>query len=139
MLPTSKLPVEQTHFKTIPTVEMSYNGIHPPTAVDGELDKKLQALHTGVKPSYLGDDMDHSARPGRAALSPSPRLEERQRADREREAVKDMAESYSTILRCVGEDPSRQGLLKTPERAAKAMLYFTKGYDEKIAGESVTM
>lgn len=41
--------------------------------------------------------------------------------------------AYRTILESVGEDVNRQGLLRTPDRAAKAMLYFTKGYDEKIA------
>ena len=35
----------------------------------------------------------------------------------------------------MGEDPTRPGLLKTPERAAKAMMYFTKGYDETIQGK----
>ena len=46
-----------------------------------------------------------------------------------------MAISYKSILERVGEDPSRQGLLKTPERAAKALMYFTKGYEENIAGK----
>ncbi|XP_068135818.1 GTP cyclohydrolase 1-like [Hyperolius riggenbachi] len=40
--------------------------------------------------------------------------------------------AYSTILKELGEDPSREGLLKTPLRAAKAMQYFTKGYHETI-------
>ena len=46
----------------------------------------------------------------------------------------EMKRSYSALLCSVGEDPSRQGLLKTPERAARALLFFTKGYDEQIAG-----
>lgn len=37
-----------------------------------------------------------------------------------------------TILECVGEDPNQPGLLKTPERYAKAMLFFTKGYGQNI-------
>jgi GTP cyclohydrolase I len=32
----------------------------------------------------------------------------------------------------VGENPEREGLLHTPERYAKAMLYFTKGYEERV-------
>ncbi|KAL4630378.1 GTP cyclohydrolase 1 [Arapaima gigas] len=43
-----------------------------------------------------------------------------------------LVSAYSTILSCVGEDPHRQGLLKTPLRAATAMQYFTKGYQENI-------
>ena len=50
------------------------------------------------------------------------------------DAVRDMADAYRMIITSVGEDPARQGLLRTPERAAKAFLYFTKGYDEKIKG-----
>ncbi|XP_057692346.1 GTP cyclohydrolase 1 isoform X1 [Corythoichthys intestinalis] len=43
-----------------------------------------------------------------------------------------LAEAYTTILRGLGEDPQRQGLLKTPWRAATAMQFFTKGYQETI-------
>ena len=43
---------------------------------------------------------------------------------------------YSKLLTSVGEDVERQGLRKTPQRAAKALLFFTKGYDESVAGKS---
>jgi len=46
--------------------------------------------------------------------------------------TKDMANAYRTLIGTIGEDPNRGGLLKTPERAAKAFQYFTKGYNEKI-------
>ena len=43
--------------------------------------------------------------------------------------VSEMAEHYRAILRLLGEDPDREGLIKSPERIAKAMLFFTNGYD----------
>ncbi|TDG98006.1 hypothetical protein EPR50_G00212440 [Perca flavescens] len=41
--------------------------------------------------------------------------------------------AYTSILRELGEDTDRQGLLRTPLRAAKAMQFLTKGYHETIS------
>lgn len=43
--------------------------------------------------------------------------------------VAEIASHYEAILRLLGEDPDREGLRKTPERAAKAMLDITAGYN----------
>jgi GTP cyclohydrolase I len=41
----------------------------------------------------------------------------------------DLASHYEEVLKQIGEDPNREGLLKTPERVAKAMQFLTHGYD----------
>ncbi|NQX43578.1 GTP cyclohydrolase I [Pedobacter steynii] len=43
--------------------------------------------------------------------------------------IASVANHYSDILTQLGEDPSREGLIKTPERVAKALQYLTHGYD----------
>ena len=40
-----------------------------------------------------------------------------------------LSDSYRVVIEGVGEDVFRDGLLKTPERAAKAMQFLTSGYD----------
>ena len=44
--------------------------------------------------------------------------------------VRKMARHYREIIHLLGEDPGREGLLKSPERIAKAMLFFTGGYNQ---------
>lgn len=44
-------------------------------------------------------------------------------------ATQEIAGFYDKILKALGENPSREGLVKTPERVAKALQYLTHGYD----------
>ncbi|KAK9882225.1 hypothetical protein WA026_019740 [Henosepilachna vigintioctopunctata] len=48
------------------------------------------------------------------------------------EHLPDLTAAYKTIISSLGEDAEREGLLKTPERASKAMLFFTKGYQQSV-------
>lgn len=45
------------------------------------------------------------------------------------ETIEKLSAHYREILALLGEDPNREGLLKTPERVAKAMAFLTQGYD----------
>lgn len=47
------------------------------------------------------------------------------------EANDELMANYKRIIELLGENPEREGLLKTPERVAKAMQYLTKGYHEE--------
>ncbi|EAR01182.1 GTP cyclohydrolase I FolE [Maribacter sp. HTCC2170] len=49
------------------------------------------------------------------------------------EITNDVKDRYSKIIEEIGEDVSREGLVKTPERAAKAMLFLTQGYQQDAA------
>lgn len=44
--------------------------------------------------------------------------------------TQEIAAHYKEILRLLGEDPDREGLVKTPERVAKALQFMTKGRNE---------
>ena len=43
--------------------------------------------------------------------------------------IESLKEHYSKVLELIGEDPSREGLIKTPERVAKAIQFLTQGYE----------
>ncbi|XP_005986532.1 GTP cyclohydrolase 1 [Latimeria chalumnae] len=86
----------------------------------------------GLAPSAK-ERQDSLSRADRSARPADSWKEEHTRSVEENERnLPILTAAYSTVLRGLGEDPEREGLRKTPWRAAKAMLFFTKGYQEKI-------
>lgn len=54
-----------------------------------------------------------------------PNLENKQSLD-------DLTQAYSAMIEAVGEDPDREGLLRTPNRAARALAFLTQGYQQDL-------
>lgn len=109
------------------------NSYHPDP--DVELAAKVKQITLAKKNSFHDNDSKSSP------LSPKYSLENgfvkeaaTQRVDTGKSVLEVLSGHYRQILAGIGEDTSRVGLLKTPERAAKAMLFFTKGYQENVKG-----
>ena len=48
----------------------------------------------------------------------------------DKEPTEELVKNYRSIISLLGENPEREGLLKTPERMAKSMQYMTQGYQQ---------
>lgn len=68
--------------------------------------------------------------PAKSTLS---RLNETPIERKAREAK--IAAAVRVLLEGIGEDPEREGLLMTPERYAKALLWMTHGYERRLTGK----
>ncbi|XP_060575280.1 GTP cyclohydrolase 1-like [Ruditapes philippinarum] len=90
---------------------------------DLELEAKLKALTTGKTNSF---DFEGETKMSKI----KKKVEEEAKYE---SSVTEISQHYKAVLGALGEDTERQGLQKTPERAAKAMMFFTKGYRESIA------
>ncbi|KAI1473307.1 hypothetical protein K445DRAFT_321996 [Daldinia sp. EC12] len=93
----------------------------------GKKQKKARNEGTETRSPSPVIDFDGLSRPSRGTRE---RLEES--SEQAAERLEKMRGAIRTILECVGEDPDREGVLDTPTRYAKAMLFFTKGYQQNV-------
>ncbi|GKU10096.1 unnamed protein product, partial [Fusarium langsethiae] len=97
------------------------------------------------KPSNLGVSVDSTTLsvPDQYKKSPVPvsssgdlSIKTRTRQGENQEQVvlrlEKMQGAVRTLLECIGEDPDRDGLLDTPSRYSKALLFLTKGYHANL-------
>lgn len=74
------------------------------------------------------------AQGGAKGIERSPIGEGYERIDQyDPKLVERISNHYGDILKAIGEDPKREGLVRTPERVAKALQYLTHGYDQDPA------
>ncbi|GAB7330475.1 hypothetical protein MBLNU13_g02084t1 [Cladosporium sp. NU13] len=95
----------------------------PPTPAAGS---RSQSPFITANPTV---DFDGLSWPSAGTLE---RLRERENPEEAAARLKKLSGAVRTILECIGEDPEREGLHGTPERYAKAMMFFTKGYEENL-------
>lgn len=74
-------------------------------------------------------DFDGLSWPSTGTLA---RLHEKESPEEAQARLQKLAGAVRTMLECIGEDPDREGLNGTPMRYAKAMMFFTKGYEENL-------
>ncbi len=55
-----------------------------------------------------------------------------QSVEEEARTIEELAEHYRELLIGIGEDPTREGLVDTPQRAAKALHFLTRGYRQNL-------
>lgn len=96
-----------------------------------------KTVDSSMRSSQGSPDSNETEKLGAVVSSSSPKLVDIQRDFNptlvQARRLDQLVEAYTNILSAVGENIQRPGLLKTPERAAKALLYFTKGYEERVS------
>ncbi|KAK7695461.1 hypothetical protein QCA50_000097 [Cerrena zonata] len=105
-----------------PHVREGY-GFRPTSGISTPVVSSVQVGISGLIPDPNG--LGWPAKSTVSRLNATPE----ERAAREQK----LASAVRTILDCIGEDPDREGLVRTPQRYAQALMWMTRGYEERLA------
>lgn len=114
-------PTDLDHTNT-----MTNHSKDPETDTDRSLAAEKPILHSGQR---LFSPITNSDAPSQPMNVSQSRINEGPEQAKMR--LEKMCRAVRTLLECIGEDPNREGLLATPSRYAKALLFLTKGYQSK--------
>lgn len=92
------------------------------------------AEHAGQRPRTGSRSAPDASEAALQTLSATLSSRTGQGPDDERLTLERMAQACATLLECIGEDPQREGLLQTPMRMAKSLLFCTQGYAQGLRG-----
>ncbi|KAJ3143974.1 hypothetical protein HK101_002907 [Irineochytrium annulatum] len=113
------------------------NGPLPPS-YPKHVPSSLSPFQPAINRSIAAQPHSRSSTPlsieqdGLAWPSVGTRLRKEETPESRERRLQRMSEAVATLLECVGEDPEREGLQATPMRMAKAMMFFTKGYEQSL-------
>ncbi|KAL2786864.1 hypothetical protein BJX62DRAFT_205400 [Aspergillus germanicus] len=135
-LPESDAPAAD-HASSYDSPRRRSSVVTKPTLNDPARDPRDEALALTPPATVSRPDSPYTLNPpidfdGLSWPCPGTRARLESSPEENEERIKKLSGAVRTILECIGEDPEREGLRGTPERYAKAMLYFTKGYEENV-------
>jgi GTP cyclohydrolase IA len=106
---------------------VSSNGLNSSSGSNGSNQVLVRDSVSSVDGSLVDAPINVTIRPDR-----STHIEPATPTEKIEVSMEDMMDSVRTMLLAVGEDPDREGLLKTPKRVAEAMKFLTSGYDQSL-------
>ncbi|OBZ76415.1 GTP cyclohydrolase 1 [Grifola frondosa] len=125
--PHESLAASTSHHTWSPHVREGY-GFRPTSGVSTPLHASTSILQAG-SPLPDPNGLGWPAKSTISRLNATPT----ERAAREQK----LCSAVRTILECIGEDPDREGLVRTPARYAQALMWMTRGYEERLAGNTL--
>lgn len=135
MASPNKHPSEQPADSKVESFDESYSHAHPVAITSPIALSDVSTAGTPAPPDS-DEDLEGSGQPIDITKfhGPASKAETAALKLERHEKSGDLVRACETMIDCLGEDLTREGLQKTPQRMAKALTYFTSGYETCLSG-----